>query len=383
MPNADSLVSEAFDAPQAPIRQLPIAPTRVIGGEGALIDLGALVGDLGARALVLGGGHGIAGCRDVLAASMDRASLTWREAALEQDCSEVEIARLQAFYPEAEVVVGVGGGKVMDAAKLLAHRRGVPVVTVPTSAATCAAWTALSNVYTPEGQWRFGVPLPTGPAAVLVDHAVIAQAPARLLASGIADTLAKWIESSASVDPTVADAMTLAALQMARFLYDRLLAIGPMAVQQARAGRLGPELAAAIDCNVQLAGTVGGLGGARCRSVAAHAVCNGLTQVETRRASWHGEKVGFGIVVQLILQGRSLDAIRELLAFYRAIGLPMTLAELGIPQDSESLRVASRFACDPRSSIHLLPTPITPEVLVAAIAEADRLARETCAPLRY
>ena len=167
---------------------------------------------------------------------------------------------------------------------------------------------------------------------------------------------------------------------MARFLYDRLLTIGPEAVRQARNGELGPELMQAIDLNVQLAGTVGGLGGARCRSVAAHAVCNGLTQVETRRASWHGEKVGFGIVVQLILQGRPFPEIQQLLAFYREIDLPMALAELGIPSDPETLMEAARFACDPRSSIHLLPTAITPEVVVAAIAEADRLARETRAP---
>ncbi len=375
MLHADALISEAFPAAIAPVRQLPISPTRVVNGVGALDDLGSLVRDHGSRALVLTGRHGVASCRDAVAASLDRAEVTWQVVSLAHDCCEEDLAVLDAGFPDADVVVGIGGGKVMDAAKLLAHRRGLPAVTVPTAAATCAAWTALSNVYTPLGQWRFGVPLPTGPSAVLVDYALIARAPARLLASGIADTLAKWIESSASVDPAQADAMTLAALQMARFLYDRLREIGPAAMAQAHAGTLGPELMQAIDLNVQLAGTVGGLGGARCRSVAAHAVCNGLTQIETRRASWHGEKVAFGIVVQLILQGRPFPEIQELLAFYREIGLPMTLSELGIPAEPEALLTAARFACDPRSSIHLLPTPVTPEVVVAAIAEADRLAR--------
>lgn len=375
------LKPEAFDnAASAPVRELPIAPTRVINGIGASAGLGARVRARGTHALLVTGRHGFDSCRDAVAASLDAEGVTWQVAALEHDCCEEDLARLAEAFPEAQVVVGIGGGKVMDAAKLLGYRRGLPVLTVPTAAATCAAWTALSNVYTPQGQWRFGVPLPTGPAEVLVDYAVIARAPARLLASGIADTLAKWVESSASVDPATADAMTLAALQMARFLYDRLLVIGPEAVRQANAGTLGPELMQAIDLNVQLAGTVGGLGGARCRSVAAHAVCNGLTQVETRRASWHGEKVGFGIVVQLILQGSPWPEIERLLVFYREIGLPMTLSELGVPSDAETLLAAARFACDPRSSIHLLPTPVTPEVLVAAIAEADRLARQTRSP---
>jgi glycerol dehydrogenase-like iron-containing ADH family enzyme len=380
MPHVDALIPEAFDAAATAVRQLPISPTRVINGVGALAGLGSRLRDHGDTAFVLTGRQGFASCRDEVAESLERAGVTWQQAVLAQDCCEADLSHLFEILPDAQVLVGIGGGKVMDAAKLLGHRRGLPVITVPTAAATCAAWTALSNVYTPDGQWRFGVPLPTGPAEVLVDYAVIARAPSRLLASGIADTLAKWVESSASVDPASADAMTLAALQMARFLYERLMQIGPEAVAQAREGRLGPELMQAIDLNVQLAGTVGGLGGARCRSVAAHAVCNGLTQVETRRASWHGEKVGFGILVQLILQDRPTPEIQELLAFYREIGLPVTLAELGVAADPETLRNAARFACDPRSSIHLLPTRITPEVLVAAIAEADRLARENRAP---
>lgn len=381
MSNASPGLPETFDrAASAPVRHLPIAPTLVIAGSGAIAELGRHLRALGHSPLVLHGRAGLAACRDALFASLENAGLHWQTAELIGDCSEESLEVLSRAYPEAQVILGVGGGKVMDAAKLLGFRRDLPVVTVPTSAATCAAWTALSNVYTPDGQWRYGVLLPTGPAAVVVDHAVLAKAPARLLAAGIADTLAKWVESSASVDPQHSDAMTLAALQMARFLYDRLREIGPEAVRQARAGELGPALMQAIDANVQLAGTVGGLGGARCRSVAAHAVCNGLTQVETRRASWHGEKVGFGILVQGILQGWSWPDLEDLLAFYREIDLPHTLDALGVSNDPETLMRVARFACDPRSSIHLLPTPVTPEVLVAAIAEADRLARRTRAP---
>lgn len=364
-----------------PVRQLPIAPRRVINGEGALAELGTLVRDRGTRAFLLLGRAGFEPGLAAATTSLEAAGVRVTRDALTHDCCEEDLARLQREAAGHEVVVGLGGGKVMDASKLLASRLGVPVVTAPTSAATCAAWTALSNVYTPLGQWRYGVELETPPDAVLVDYTVIAQAPVRLLASGIADTLAKWVESSASVDPERADAMTLAALQMARFLYDRLFEIGPDAVDQARAGRPGPELMQAIDLNVQLAGTVGGLGGARCRSVAAHAVCNGLTQIETQRASWHGEKVGFGMLVQLILQGRPASEIASMRDFLHRIGLPITLEALGVPADAATLLVAARFACDPRSSIHLLPTVITPEVLVAAIIEADRLAQETPFPL--
>lgn len=68
-------------------------------------------------------------------------------------CSERDVAGLvQASGDDRAVVIGVGGGALLDSAKVLARRLGVPLVAIPTIAATCAAWTPLSVWYSDAGQ---------------------------------------------------------------------------------------------------------------------------------------------------------------------------------------------------------------------------------------
>lgn len=368
---------EEFLATSAAIRQPVIAPAVVVNGEHAIARVGEIVARWGSSALVIGGSKSYPEARAPLEASLQASGVAFEVTTYGADCCEPELDRLRALTRARPVgaVVGVGGGKALDTAKLVAHRSGLPVVTVPTSAATCAAWTALSNVYSPEGTWLYGVALPTNPEAVVVDYALIARAPCRLLSAGLADTLAKWVESRASVSPTESDALTLAAVEMARFLYERLRLIGEQAYEQAQRGIVGPELRAVVDANVQLAGTVGGLGGARCRSVAAHAVCNALTTMPGHRASWHGEKVAFGIVVQRLLQGVSEDQLRELVRFFQAIGIPTTLLGLGVPDDAAAIASIAEATVRPESSAHLLPGGVDVARVIRAIRAADALGR--------
>jgi len=65
----------------------------------------------------------------------------------------------------------------------------------------------------------------------------------------------------------------------------------------------------------------------------------------------HGETVAFGLIVQLVLEERSDGFIEELLAFYRAIGLPCTLRQLGLaePDDGKLAEIAGPTAATPIS----------------------------------
>jgi glycerol dehydrogenase len=122
------------------------------------------------------------------------------------------------------------------------------------------------------------------------------------------------------------------------------------------------------------AGLIGGIGGARCRTVAAHAVHNGLTQLQATHGALHGEKVGFGILVQLRLEevvgGNRLaaQARRQLLPFFQRLGLPVALADLGLAGASLSeLEAVCSFACRPGSDLHHLPFSVQTTDLRAAL----------------
>ena len=133
-----------------------------------------------------------------------------------------------------------------------------------------------------------------------------------------------------------------------------------------------------------MAGVIGGLGGAQCRTVAAHAVHNGLTHLPGSHHALHGEKVAYGILVQLRLQ-EMLQADRlaataraQLLDFYTEIGLPKTLADLGLSEITiAQLHHAATLACQPDSDLHRLPFTVVPEQLVAAMVSTTITERVT------
>jgi glycerol dehydrogenase len=270
---------------------------------------------------------------------------------------------------EADVIVGIGGGKALDAAKLLGYQRQLPVVTIPTSAATCAAWTALSNVYSEQGAFLYDVGLPRCPDLLILDYDLVKTAPQRTLVAGIGDAIAKWYEASVSSGHSQQTLM-IAAVQQARVLRDILLQKS-IAALESPGGETWQEV---VDATVLLAGVIGGLGGAQCRTVAAHAVHNGLTHLPASHDMLHGEKVAFGILVQLrleeLVQGNQLAATarQQLLKFYSEIGLPQTLDDLGLGKISiAELRHAAEVACHPNSDIHRLPFPVDPSQLMAAM----------------
>lgn len=351
------------------IMNLMVAPRQVCCGHQAAIAAIDRIYQLGQRPLVIGGSHSLS--LPQLQPLLTDSRFQIAQDLYTPDCCEASLQRLEqsATSHQADVIIGIGGGKCMDLAKLVAYQLQLPIVTIPTTAATCAAWTALSNIYSAAGAFLYDVSLAACPDLLVLDYDIIATAPPRTLIAGIGDAIAKWYEASVgsgSSDQT----MIIAAVQQARVLRDLLLQNS----QAALANIGSTEWQEVVNATVLLAGVIGGIGGAQCRTVAAHAVHNGLTHLPACHDALHGEKVAFGILVQLRLEemigGNQLAATtrQQLLEFYRQIGLPTTLADLGLAQVTlTELQQAAAIACQPQSDIHRLPFTVGPEQLIAAL----------------
>ncbi len=297
------------------------------------------------------------------------------------ECSDEEIERLSAQVKEAgaKVVVGIGGGKALDTAKGTAHALGLPVIIVPTIASTDAPTSALSVIYTPEGVFKRYLILPQNPNVVLVDTRIVAEAPVRFLVAGIGDALSTWFEADACernyAGNMTGDVGSMTARNLARFCYETILEYGPVAKASCEANVVTPALERVVEANTLLSGLGFESGGL----AACHAIHNGLTALEGTHEYWHGEKVAIGVLASLFLTDKPAELIDEVYSFCEEVGLPTTLAEIGLDGVSdEDLMVVAERACADGETIYNEPIPVTPANVFAALkaANAEGLRRQ-------
>jgi glycerol dehydrogenase len=134
-----------------------------------------------------------------------------------------------------------------------------------------------------------------------------------------------------------------------------------------------PALENIIEANILLSGLGFESGGL----AAAHAIHDGLTILAGTHKYFHGEKVAFGTLAQLILENSPIEEIHEVLDFCLEVGLPVCLADIGVENISEDeLRAVAEKSCITEESIHSMPFPITVTNVSSAILVADRIGKE-------
>lgn len=294
------------------------------------------------------------------------------------ECSAKEIAggKGEATRLDARLIVGAGGGKVLDAARAVAAELDRPVACCPTTAASDAPCSALSVVYTSDGQFEKCLFYKRNPDLVLVDTTVIAQAPVRLLISGMGDALATRFEAEtarlACKANQVGGASTIAAAALADLCYRTLLADGVAAVAAAQVHAITPAFERIVEANTLLSGLGFESGGL----AVAHSVHNGLTAAPETHDRHHGEKVAFGTLVQLVLEGRDSCLIEEVLGFCRSVGLPTTLRDLGLENltPSRAAAIAERTVAAGETA-HNEAFEVTADAIRDAIFAADAWGR--------
>ena len=289
--------------------------------------------------------------------------------------SAIDKASDEARSASCDLVIGIGGGKALDAAKGVKLECGLPIVIVPTVASNDSPTSRLAITYSDAGEFigpRFMV---TNPEAILVDTGIIAQAPLRYFVAGIGDALVTSFEAEqcrlSGVENFFGGRPTEAALSLAAHCYQLVRQYGAEAVADVAAKKATEAVEKVVEANVLLSG----LGFEGCGVAAAHAVGMAIPEIPGIGGILHGEEVAVGLITQLVLEGRDPDFMRDIFAFYDVVGLPSTLQQLGLDAvTDEKIRIVADFAARPKSRIHNMSMKIDADMLKEAIRTANDMA---------
>lgn len=271
------------------------------------------------------------------------------------------------------VVVGIGGGRVLDLAKAVAEKQGVPVVTVPTIPATCAAWSALSVIYKENGAQDFYINLAHSPVLILADKEILRKAPLRAVNAGVADSVAKWYEIATGFERNTDDFCLRLQLKISKLALEFLEDDYVGAYREREGVRDRKVLDNAIDSVIMLGGLTGSVKGNVPYGGLAHQFYNNSTRIAETNDLMHGERVVFGLVVQFVVENRGEKKIRRYLRGMKRLNLPVTLADLHIRSDvDEKVRALSEAIVESVGDGTIAGRRLTAPEIADAIHTVDR-----------
>lgn len=358
--------------------KIMISPSKYVQGSGEMGKLGTYATAYGKKALILisAGGYKRIGAQ--IEESFKAVDCEVEFDYFNGECSKNEINRLSDIVKGkgCDLVIGVGGGKIFDTAKAVAYYNNTPVVICPTIASTDAPCSALSVIYTDEGVFEEYLFLPANPNLVMMDTDIISKSPVRLSVAGMGDALATYFEARACKQSGAVSCAggkpTEAAMALAELCYDTLITEGVKAKIALEAGACTEAVEKIIEANTLLSG----IGFESAGLAGAHAIHNGMTVLEECHGMYHGEKVAFGTIAQLVLENAPLEELEEVIGFCVEVGLPVTWKELGAENitDEQIMKVAEA-ACAENDTLHNMPFEVTAEMTFTALKAADAYGR--------
>ena len=220
----------------------------------------------------------------------------------------------------ADFLIGVGGGRVIDTAKIVSFNLGLPFISVPTAASHDGIASARASVAMEGGHSSLEA---HPPVAIVADTGIIASAPHRLLAAGCADVISNYtaildweLAHRVKGEPISEYAITLSKMTAEILVKDAHL-IRPHNEQSAWI-----VVKALVSSGVAMSIA----GSSRPASGGEHKFSHALDRLAPGKAL-HGESCGIGTIISMYLHGGDWRGIRSSL---RMIGAPVTPAEVGI-----------------------------------------------------
>jgi len=316
---------------------------RYIMQRGLLEIAGEEIKRYGTKPLIVGGPTSVGIVRERLDIGLKAAGLTGvytiHPGHVCHDAAQAKAAEGKANG--CDVVVCVGGGRGMDFGKLVAYYMDSPVVCMPTSISTCAAYSPFSVSYTPEGQTipgNFCYDLEN--TSILIDMDIMAHQPARYVVSGLLDAMGKFteIKNGHREMPREGTPLSLyAAYLLTAYTYEQLESIIDKVLIDLENHEITQELEDIVFINIPLTGIISGLSRGVGQSAIAHDLYYQLRYLFTAdvQKSLHGEMVGLGIIPQLYYNGEA-EKCEPFRSFLKKIGAPTRLTEVGFKLTEEN-----------------------------------------------
>ncbi|MFP9230396.1 iron-containing alcohol dehydrogenase family protein [Pectobacterium cacticida] len=285
----------------------------------------------------------------------------------------VDVLRGKIAQQNIQFVLGIGGGRVLDCAKAVADGLdNGQVATLPTIAATCAAWSPISILYDEQGGHQGTLTLKHMPVLVMVDSSIIARSNVRYLKAGIVDALAKWYEFQPYLAANGDNLALNLKIQAASFARDVFEQWGEQAIHDNECQRVTPALQRVIDATIAGAGLANSMRDENPAPGVAHAIHNRLTHIPALHDWLHGEKVAFGLLVQSLLANDSKHVDKHLMDQLQRYDMPLSLP-ITEKQYSQAVDYIVTHFKFPAASAALLPFSLSQEALSRALLTAGNM----------
>ncbi|MFM2483527.1 iron-containing alcohol dehydrogenase family protein [Celerinatantimonas yamalensis] len=352
-------------------------------GEDAYRKIADMTKVYGNKAVVIGGKIAIEKARTALEDGIKDSTITLLDflwyggnATMEN----VEQLKNNPQVQQAQMLFAVGGGRACDAVKTLGSIIDKPVFTFPTLASNCAACTSLSVMYNRDGSFKEYFYQDHPPLHAFINTKIITESPAEMFWAGIGDALSKEYEVEYCCREKKLSHLPLLGLGIAKTCTDPLLKHGQKALEDCRHNRVSAELEEVVldiimltgivsNCAVHISSQIAEQDQYYYNSSLAHCVYYGCSLIPACESHLHGEIVAFGVLC-LLKYDQNDQEFNRIQAFNKTLGLPTTMAEIGLTRDD--LATVANVAA---SVIEWKSAPGTPskEKFIEAILETDRI----------
>ncbi len=230
---------------------------------------------------------------------------------------------------KSDLIIGIGGGRSVDIAKMIAYNLKKSFVSIPTSASHDGIASPFVSI---RGDKPYSI-IATAPLGVFVDIAILKKAPRRLLASGCGDLMAKvtavrdWELARDNVGEYFGTYAANLASMSAKIVIDN-----------SKDFRKNPDVRMIVEALISSGVAACIAGSSRPCSGAEHLFSHAVDHLKPG-VGLHGEKCGIGAILIAKMQGQDW---RKIIQMLKNVGAPTTAKEIGLESDvlAQALTIA-------------------------------------------